>query len=85
MNNQAEYECKFGPDNTGSYIEEVVTSSQALNCGNFCECTGFTNNQCLFGPDDKGFFYTDSAVPSEEVDTCADEWCLCDKHADVIA
>ena len=85
MANSAQYDCKFGPDVDGQYIEEVVFSGTALNCGGFCICTGLANNTCLFGPDVKGHFYTDNAVKSEEVDACADDWCICDTHADVIA
>ena len=65
MANNAEYDCKFGPDINGEYLEEIVKSGAALNCGNFCTCKGLTNNTCLFGPDPKGHFYTDNAVPSE--------------------
>ena len=65
MLNKAEYECKFGPDINGVYIEEIVTSTQALNCGGFCDCKGLTNNTCLFGPDTNGFFFADNGVNSE--------------------
>ena len=83
MANKAQYNCKFGPDVDGQYIEENVLSNVALNCGSFCECVGFTNNTCLFGPDSKGHFFTDDAVPSEQVDDCG-EFCICDKHIDVL-
>ena len=84
MENSAEYDCKFGPDRNGNYEQHVVTSSTALNCGGFCECTGLTNNTCLFGPDENGHFITSVSVPSEEVDTCDRSWCTCNTHSDVI-
>ena len=85
MNNSAEYDCIFGPDLDGQYIEERVESNVALNCDTICTCTGLTNNTCLFGPDDKGHFYTDNAVSSEQVDSCTNDWCMCNTHANVIA
>ena len=84
MENSAEYDCKFGPDRNGKYEQHVVTSSTALNCGGFCECTGLTNNTCLFGPDENGHFITSVSVSSEEVDTCRRSWCTCNTHSDVI-
>ena len=45
---------------------------------------GHSNNTCLFGPDANGFFFTDNAVFSEQVDSCSEDWCICDKHIGVI-
>ena len=69
----AKYDCTFGPDRGGQYIEEIVPSQVADHCGTFCTCIGLTDNTCLFGPDDKGHFFMDNAVPSEEVDACDNE------------
>ena len=71
MTNAAEYECIFGPDDNGEYIQENVLSNIALNCSDFCECVGFTNNICLFGPDENGSFVTYVDISSEEVDSCS--------------
>ena len=51
----ARYNCIFG-DPAGIYIEEVVESNIANNCGDFCDCTGLNESTCYFGPDDKGNF-----------------------------
>ena len=83
-NNSAEYTCRFGPDNDGNYIEEIVKSSTALNCGGFCDCVGLANNICLLGPDANGAFVTRIAVASEEVDSCKRDWCTCNTHSDVV-
>ena len=44
------YLCLFGPDNKGSYEEEVVNETVAKNCGKFCICNE-VQPKCLFGPD----------------------------------
>ena len=76
---RAEYNCKFGPDNDGNYVEDVVESGIALHCGSFCSCTGLINNQCYFGPDDERVYLLES-VESEIVDTCDRSTCFCDTH-----
>ena len=86
VSNSAQYQCKFGSDLDNpdeQFVEELVESNVATNCGDFCLCEGFTNNTCLFGPDAIGNFLIDREATSEEVDSC--NWCICDKHADVIA
>ena len=50
-----------------------------MNCGDFCSCTGLTDNVCHFGPDDKGQFVT-RTVTSELADSCDREFCVCDHH-----
>ena len=52
--NAVDYRCIFGPDVDGIYVEEVVDSGVAQNCGSFCECEGLMNNTCHFGPDIRG-------------------------------
>ena len=86
MLNRTEYACVFGPDAKNQYVESIVESNVATNCGDFCNCTGFTNNKCLFGPDQTGYnFWFDDAVPSELVDSCRNDMgCVCDKQADII-
>ena len=75
----SDYLCKFGPDGYGNYVEEIVDSGTALNCGDFCECTGLVNNKCYFGPDDEGKFIIEMAS-SELADSCDRSFCLCDTH-----
>ena len=75
----AYYNCSFGPDALGNYVEEVVESATAHRCGEFCSCVGLTNNTCHFGPDDKGNFVT-RIVPSELADKCDRSFCVCDTH-----
>ena len=58
--NTSQYDCKFGPYNNGQYVQEIVTSSVALNCGDFCDCVGLTNNTCLYGPDVHNTFVADT-------------------------
>ena len=74
------YNCVFGPDLDGQYIEEEVDSGVALNCDDFCECVGFTASTCYFGPDDPGNFIEESGVSSEMADSCDRNWCICDTH-----
>ena len=85
MSNRTKYACLFGPDLEGNTIEKIVTSSEALQCESFCECQGFTDNACLFGPDTEGNFIIDFEVSSEVVDSCTEDWCLCDKHPKVFS
>ena len=73
------YKCIFGPDVDGTYVEEVVDSGVALNCGDFCECEGQMNNICHFGPDITGKFIVET-VSSERADFCDPTFCLCDTH-----
>ena len=54
--NTAEYDCVFGPDENGLFVEEIVESNVAINCGSNCKCNGLTNNKCLIGPDATGRF-----------------------------
>ena len=84
MNNQPKYQCVFGPDASGSYLTKIVTSIEASQCDSFCDCEGLTDNTCLFGPDAEGNFFIDYEVSSETVDSCTEDWCLCDKHQKVI-
>ena len=65
----AHYNCTFGPDSLGNYVNEIVDSVITRNCGNFCSCVGLVNNTCHFGPDDQGNFMT-KVVPSELADSC---------------
>ena len=34
----AMYECLFGPDIEGEFVQKEVDSGVALNCGSFCQC-----------------------------------------------
>ena len=81
--NLAQYNCRFGPDTFGQYENQLVTSSVALNCGEFCSCEGLSNNTCLFGPDLNDDFYAQTDLPSETVDSCDKEWCMCDTHYEI--
>ena len=84
--NTAEYDCVFGPDVNGLFVEERVESNVATNCGLFCKCTGLTNNKCLIGPDATGTFMADYQATSETVDSCKAEFaCICDKHPDIVS
>ena len=60
-----------------------MTSIEASQCDSFCDCEGLTDNTCLFGPDAEGNFFIDYEVSSEIVDSCTEDWCLCDKHQKV--
>ena len=82
--NISQYSCKFGPYDNGQYVKEIVTSNVALNCDFNCECKALNNNTCLFGPDLENNFLVSSQVSSRVVDTCDQEWCTCDTHADVV-
>ena len=75
----AEYNCRFGPDSQGEYITEMVDSTVANTCGDFCECEGLVNNLCYFGPDDQGNFLAET-VSSEIADACDSTFCICDSH-----
>ena len=81
--NLAQYNCRFGPDQFGQYETQMVTSSVALNCGDFCSCVGETDNICLFGPDNNNDFWARTDLPSETVDSCDLEWCMCDTHYEI--
>ena len=76
---RAEYNCRFGPDSKGEYVEDVVESGIALHCGSFCSCTGLVNNQCYFGPYEESVYLLEQ-VKSEIVDTCDRSTCFCDTH-----
>ena len=76
----ASYNCLFGPDADGEFVDRVVDSGVALNCDRFCQCQGMTNNKCLFGPDTNGNFIEEFNVTSELVDSCDRDWCICDTH-----
>ena len=75
----SEYSCQFGPDAYGQYITEIVDTTVANTCGDFCECVGLTNNLCYFGPDDQGNFLAET-VSSEIADACDSTFCICDSH-----
>ena len=77
--NAVDYRCIFGPDVDGIYVEEVVDSGIAQNCGDFCECEGLMNNTCHFGPDIRGEFIVE-VVSSERADACDRHFCVCDTH-----
>ena len=77
--NAVDYRCIFGPDVDGIYVEEVVDSGIAQNCGGFCECEGLMNNTCHFGPDIRGNFIVE-VVSSERADACDRTFCVCDTH-----
>jgi len=74
-----DYKCTFGPDQQGVYVEKVVDSGVAQNCGDFCQCAGLMNNTCHFGPDNTGKFVVE-VVSSERADACDPTFCLCDTH-----
>ena len=80
VNAAAMYRCSFGPDAANNYDEQVVKSSIAHNCGEFCECVGLSDSTCYFGPDQKGNFIKEVGVSSEMADGCDREWCICDTH-----
>ena len=77
--NGVDYRCTFGPDVDGLYVEEVVETGEAQNCGEFCSCEGLMNNTCHFGPDIKGHFMVE-VVSSERADSCDKTFCICDTH-----
>ena len=77
--NAVDYRCIFGPDVDGIYVEEVVDSGIAQNCGSFCECEGLMNNICHFGPDIRGKFIVEK-VSSERADACDRTFCVCNTH-----
>ena len=80
MADGSDYKCIFGPDVNGLFVEELVDTRVAKNCGSFCKCEGLINNTCHFGPDLKGEFVID-IVSSEIADACLEEnLCFCDTH-----
>ena len=78
--NAAYYNCTFGPDALGNYMNDIVDKSTVDTCGEFCSCVGLTNNTCHWGPDSQGNFITRLEVPSELADKCDRAFCVCDNH-----
>ena len=79
----SDYRCIFGPDANGLFVEELVETTVAQNCGAFCRCVGLENNTCHFGPDLRGDFVLD-IVSSEIADHCIEEGlCICDTQPEV--